>query len=99
MSVAITLEARGDGFSIRDIKDTIARALTNDLGLARVRLDSFAQECAKMESRHGMTSDEFWQRFEAGELGDDAVWFDWYAIKRGLDIWDRQVRILSGLVQ
>ena len=32
-----------------------------------------------------MSSDEFMQRFEAGELGDDAVYFNWYAAKRGLD--------------
>jgi len=34
------------------------------------------------------------QRFEAGELGDDADYFDWFAAKRGLDLWDRRCRIL-----
>ena len=33
-----------------------------------------------------MSSDEFMQRFEAGELGDDAVYFNWYAAKCGLDV-------------
>ena len=33
-----------------------------------------------------MSSDEFMRRFEAGELGDDAIYFDWYAAKCGLDI-------------
>ena len=37
------------------------------------------------------------QRFEAGQLGDEAQYFDWYAAKRGLDIWDRRFRILSGV--
>ena len=37
-----------------------------------------------------MSSDEFMQRFEAGELGDDAVYFDWYAAKRGLDVMRRK---------
>lgn len=32
-----------------------------------------------------MSSDEFMRRFEAGELGDDAAYLDWYA-KRGWDI-------------
>ena len=37
-----------------------------------------------------MSSDEFMQRFEAGELGDDAVYFNWYAAKCGLDMMRRK---------
>ena len=37
------------------------------------------------------------QQFETGVLGDDAVYFDWYAAKRGLDVWERHYRILSGI--
>lgn len=29
--------------------------------------------------------------------GDDLECFDWYAAKRGLDLWDRRARILSGV--
>ena len=44
-----------------------------------------------------MTSDEFMQQFEAGTLGDDAIYFTWYAAKRGLDIWNHKLLILSGV--
>jgi len=37
-----------------------------------------------------MTSEEFMQRFEAGELGDDAIYFEWYAAKRGRDVMRRK---------
>ena len=47
---------------------------------------SFAERCRAFEQVYGMPSDEFMRRFEAGELGDDAVYFDWYAAKRGLDV-------------
>jgi hypothetical protein len=46
----------------------------------------FEQVCRAFELQYHMSSDEFMRRFEAGELGDDAVYFDWYAAKRGLDI-------------
>jgi hypothetical protein len=36
-------------------------------------------------------------QFEAGELGDDAAYFDWFAAKRGLDIWEKRARILAGV--
>ncbi len=37
------------------------------------------------------------RQFESGALGDEAVYFDWYAAKRGLDLWERKLRILSGV--
>ena len=47
---------------------------------------SFEERCRAFELEYHMSSDEFMRRFEAGELGDDAVYFDWYAAKRGLDV-------------
>jgi len=37
------------------------------------------------------------RQFESGALGDDAEYFDWYAAKRGLHLWERRFRILSGV--
>ena len=42
-----------------------------------------------------MSSQEFMQQFESGDLGDDAEYFDWYAAKRGRDLWERRSHILS----
>jgi hypothetical protein len=35
-----------------------------------------------------MTWPEFMKKFDKGELGDDAVWFDWYALALGAKDWD-----------
>ena len=51
---------------------------------------SFEDRCRAYELEYHMSSDEFMQRFEAGELGDDAVYFDWYAAKCGLDVMRRK---------
>jgi hypothetical protein len=47
---------------------------------------SFEKACRSFELEYHMSSDEFMRRFEAGELGDAAAYFDWYAAKRGLDV-------------
>ncbi len=44
-----------------------------------------------------MTSDEFMRQFESGNLGDDQECFDWYAAKRGLNIWRERRDILAGV--
>lgn len=51
---------------------------------------SFEERCRAFELEYHMSSDEFMRRFEAGELGDDAVYFTWYAAKRGLDVMRRK---------
>ena len=51
---------------------------------------SFEERCRAFELEYHMSSDEFMQRFEAGELGDDAIYFDWYAAKCGLDVMRRK---------
>ncbi len=50
----------------------------------------YANRCRAFEHKFGMTSDEFMQKFEAGTIGDDQDYFDWYAAKSGLDIWRKQ---------
>ena len=44
-----------------------------------------------------MDSDLFMEKFDSGELGDDDDFFDWYAAKRGLDIWNKKLKIISGI--
>lgn len=43
-----------------------------------------------------MSSEEFLEQFEAGQLGDDKEFFDWYAAARGLKLWQERHEILSG---
>ncbi len=44
-----------------------------------------------------MDSDLFMEKFEAGKLEDDSEFFDWYAAKRGLDIWNKRLKIISSI--
>jgi hypothetical protein len=80
-----------------EIRETLQTALRNESEIARARRDSFEHACRAFEQQQHMSSIEFMQRFDAGQLGDDAQYFDWYAAKRGLDVWERRFRILSGV--
>jgi len=41
------------------------------------RLEKFRGRLEEFEEEHGMDSEEFLEKFESGELGDDEEWFDW----------------------
>jgi len=44
-----------------------------------------------------MRTEEFLEQFEAGTLGDQQEWFDWYAAAQGKKIWGRKYDILVHL--
>jgi hypothetical protein len=46
----------------------------------RQKLSGYRDKLQALERHHGMSTDAFLQRFEAGDLGDAVEWFDWEAI-------------------
>ena len=46
----------------------------------RQKLSGYCDKLVELERHHGMSTDAFLHRFEAGDLGDAAEWFDWEAI-------------------
>ena len=84
-------------FSLDEVRQVVDSALRREADLADARRAYFARQCSAFEEKHEMTSDEFMERFESGTLGDGIEYFDWYAAKRGLDLWERRVHILAGI--
>lgn len=95
MSVALKFEH--NGFSDQEVYEVILHALEREKVQAKARFDFFAQQCALYENKYAMSSDAFLRQFDSGALGDDEVYFDWYAAKRGYDLWKRRHTILSRL--
>jgi hypothetical protein len=93
----IALRVECSEFAASEVHDAVKYALHAEAEQARVRRDYYQDACRTFESQHHLPSDKFLARFEAGELGDDAAYLDWYAAKRGLDLWERRYRILSGV--
>jgi len=80
-----------------EVRSVLNTALHREADLASARRTYFEHACRTFEQRYRMSSDEFMRQFESGVLGDEAQCFDWYAAKRGLDLWERRYRILSGV--
>jgi hypothetical protein len=96
MTLTIAFRSNND-FAADDVRMAVTDALDRERRQAEGRRDFFARECVRYEAQYGMTSDEFMRAFESGDLGDDEPFFDWFGAKRAFDIWDRQLRILSGV--
>lgn len=72
--------------------------LNQETTLAKDNRQFFGRICQQFEEQFSLSSDQFMADFEAGALGDDPEYLDWYAAKRGYDLWDRRSKILEGVV-
>ncbi len=91
----ITLSTGQTAFALGDVRAALQAALSREVILARARRRAYERICQDFEAQFKITSDQFLRDFEAGTLGDDLEYFDWYAAERGLDLWDRRTEILS----
>jgi hypothetical protein len=59
---------------------TIDKLYEHEIAEARSKLEGFEVELAEFEAQYEMSSDDFFQQFEEGKLGDDMDFFDWSAL-------------------
>ncbi len=63
------------------IASTINKMLKVELGMVKRELKQVENSLKNFEKRHKMSSDEFYEKFNAGKLGDDREYIKWYAYK------------------
>lgn len=79
------------------IRNAVSFALNSAASHAQQRLEHYSAICKSFEKRHKMTSAKFIEKFDAGTLGDEQDYFDWYAAFHGLNLWRERHEILSGV--
>lgn len=87
---------QGGGYADRVVDQTIDKLLDRErqrLLRQRARLDS---QIADFEARYGWTSEEFYPRFERGELGDDIDFIEWSATIEMVENLQQTIELLEG---
>ena len=93
----LSVKANSSRFEKGSIRSAVSFALNSAASNARQRFEHYASICKKLEKKHKMTSAKFMEQFDAGKLGDEQEFFDWYAAARGLNLWRERYEILSGV--
>jgi len=79
-----------------ELDRVLGKLLDIVLSQYKLRLERYNEELQKFEARYGMKSDEFYRRFEAGELGDAMDFFEWAGLyELRLDILEKIHRLES----
>ena len=58
-------------------ESVIRSAINFEKRIFSIGLQSYEKRLKEFEKRYSMSCEEFIERYENGELGDDEKWFDW----------------------
>jgi len=94
MNMTIKLDKEYDP---KEVLVTLKAVFSEKADFAQYKVAYYKGICENLEKKHKLTSVDFLKKFEAGDLGDDSEYFDWFAAKQGLDIWLNKLNILTGV--
>jgi hypothetical protein len=69
------------------VRNAVSFALSSSASHAQQRFEHYSGICKKFEKKYKLASAKFVLQFDAGTLGDEQDYFDWYAATRGLSLW------------
>ncbi len=84
------LEWRG-GYADSAVDLTINKILQRERDQMKAQLNGLKQHLTIFEKQYGWPTSAFYERFEKGELGDDADFFEWSAT------WEMAQQLQTGL--
>ena len=93
----LALKTDNSNYEKGSILNAISFALNSAASHAHQRFEHYSAICKKFEKTYNMTSEKFMEQFDAGSLGDEQDYFDWFAAARGLNLWRERYEILSGV--
>ena len=67
------------GYADRVLEGTLDKILQREHDQLQGQLARLRDQLAVFENRYGLTTPEFYERFERGEMGDEADFFEWSA--------------------
>lgn len=73
-----------------DSGDAVSSAIRKDLNEGEYMLERFRERLEEFEEEYDMGSEEFMEKFESGELGDDEDFFEWYAVYKSMKHWEEK---------
>jgi len=79
--------------------DPIKASLKREYLLYSNAMAFYQKVLEEFEHKYQLNTDTFLKRFESGEIGDDADYFDWYAFARLLEQWRKTQSAIRSLIQ
>lgn len=79
--------------------DQIKTSLKREYLLYSNAMAFYKKALEEFEEKYQLATKTFLKRFEAGEMGDEADYFDWYAFAKLLDRWRNTQSAIRSAIQ
>lgn len=94
LSQLATLYSRGQASDVMD--RTLGKLLAYEADTSRAQLDELRTELAEFEQRYGMSSAEFYRRYQAGKTDDRMDFVEWASLVQMAGNLEQRLRVLTG---
>ena len=68
------------GYTDEVVDLTVRKLVEHQIQKDEAQLAGLSEDLARFEQRYGMNSADFFARYQAGQMGDDADVFEWNAL-------------------
>lgn len=72
-------------------------SLELEKNILKLSLGDYEAKLKKFESKNRLSSEKFYKRFAAGELGDDREWFDWLFAYKARNYLREKLDLVEGI--
>ncbi|RMF26962.1 MAG: hypothetical protein D6759_18600 [Chloroflexi bacterium] len=78
------------------IDRTLDKLLAHEAEVTRAQLQQLRADLARFEERYGLSSEEFYRRFQAGETDDRMDYVEWASLVQMVHNLEKRLRLLVG---
>ncbi|MCP4352709.1 MAG: hypothetical protein GY795_45215 [Desulfobacterales bacterium] len=77
------------------LENTINKLVSFQIAKYQRAIRQIKQEARLFEEKYNMTSEESYQRFNTGELGDDGDFFEWIGLWENILLYQKRIEMLG----
>lgn len=81
------------------LTNEIKTSLKREYSLYSGAIAFYKKAVKEFESKYHLTTQAFLKRFEEGQMGDEADYFDWYAYSKLLAEWQKSQSAIRSVVR
>ena len=75
---------------------TVDKLFAHEIAEARVQLAQLQSELAELEAHYAMSSVDFYQRYQAGQTGDNLDFVEWASLVQMIENLQKRLALLAG---
>ena len=94
----MVLEVKNIGIPKDLVKDVVIRTLRSRIEEIKQKLSDIYENMRYFERKYGMKTEEFYEKFLSGTLGDEMGFFEWKASKDIYDELKEEKRVLVEVI-